>query len=204
MSLDRLPINVFDFGLVVVLVVGVLRGRKHGMSEELMLLLKWACIVVVCGLVYEPAGRYLAESSPFSLLASYLMVYIGTALLILGAFALVKHRLGDKLIGSDVFGRAEYYLGMVSGMVRWTCMLVAALALLNARLFTAQEVKAREKYQNDNYGSTFFPGLQTVQSLVFEKSLSGPWIKENLSFLLIKPTPPENKTFRQKEVTLPN
>ncbi len=203
MSLDQLPINVFDLAVLVILTVGLLRGRKHGMSEELTGLVKWLAIVIGCALVYEPAGQWFASSSPFSLLASFMMVYITLALVILGFFAIAKDRLGGKLVGSDIFGRAEYYLGMGSGMVRVSCILVAFLALLNARYFSPMEVKAMEKYQDDLYGSNYFPTWHTAQAIVFEKSLSGPWIKEHLSFLLIKPTKPENKEYHQKEANLP-
>lgn len=201
--MDNFPVNVFDLIVVALLVVGVLRGRKHGMSEELLSLLKWMTILVVCALVYEPLGKVFAGSSPFSLLSSYLMAYFAAGLLILILFAGIKRALGGKLIGSDIFGNAEYYLGMGSGLVRFTCMLMAVLALLNARYFTPAEVQAREKFQTEVYGSKFFPGLDTVQSMVFERSLSGPWIKHNLGFLLIKPTPPENKEFHQKEFAMP-
>jgi hypothetical protein len=92
---------------------------------------------------------------------------------------------------------------MASGLVRFSCMLLAALALLNARYFSPLEVRAMEKYQNDVYGSNFFPTLQTLQAAVFDKSLSGPWIKHNLGFLLIKPTEPENRELHQKDVDIP-
>jgi hypothetical protein len=92
---------------------------------------------------------------------------------------------------------------MASGLVRFSCILLAALALLNARYFSPTEVKAREKYDNDVYGSSFFPTLHSVQSTVFDRSLTGPWIKENLGFLLIKPTEPEHKEFHQKEFAYP-
>jgi len=203
MSLDKLPINVFDFSLLVILTLGLLRGRKHGMSEELTGLVKWLAIVIGCALVYEPAGQWFASSSPFSLLASFMMVYITVALLILGLFALAKHRIGGKLVGSDIFGRAEYYLGMGSGVVRVSCVLIAFLALLNARYFSPLEVRAMEKYQDDLYGSNYFPTWHTAQAVVFEKSLAGPWIRDHLSFLLIKPTQPEDKQFHQKEANLP-
>ena len=203
MSLDKLPINVFDFSLLVILTLGLLRGRKHGMSEELTGLVKWLAIVIGCALVYEPAGQWFASSSPFSLLASFMMVYITVALLILGLFALAKHRIGGKLVGSDIFGRAEYYLGMGSGVVRVSCVLIAFLALLNARYFSPLEVRAMEKYQDDLYGSNYFPTWHTAQAVVFEKSLAGPWIRDHLSFLLIKPTEPEDKQFHQKEANLP-
>jgi uncharacterized membrane protein required for colicin V production len=75
MSLDNLPFNVFDLVLVAVLVAGIFRGRKHGMSQELMLLLKWLVIVIGCAMVYEPVGQMFSQSTGlFGLLASYLMV----------------------------------------------------------------------------------------------------------------------------------
>jgi len=201
--MEKLPFNVFDFVLVAVLVAGVLRGRKHGMSEELLGLLTWLTILLLCAFTYEPVGRWFAQTSPFSLLSSYLMAYISGALLVLILFASVKRLLGGKLLGSDIFGKAEYYLGMGSGLIRFTCALFAGLALLNARYFSPAEVKAMENFQNEVYGSNFFPSLHTVQSTVFEHSLLGPWIKENLDFLLIKPTAPEAKKFKQKEFEFP-
>jgi len=60
-----------------------------------------------------------------------------------------------------------------------------------------------EKFQDDVYGSNFFPTLHTLQATVFDRSLSGPWIKENLGFLLIKPTEPQNKELHQKEAFIP-
>ncbi len=103
MNLNNLPVNAFDIIVLVVLGLGLFAGRKHGMSEELMNLVKWLSVVIGCSLVYEPVGRWMAQSSPFSLLASFLFVYAATALVILGLFAFVKHHLGGKLVGSDIF-----------------------------------------------------------------------------------------------------
>jgi uncharacterized membrane protein required for colicin V production len=203
MTFSQLPVNMFDLVLLAVLVLGLMRGRRHGMSEELMNLLKWLVVVVGCALSYEPLGVWLAKSSPFSLLFSYMAVYTAAALVILGAFALFKHQLGGKLIGSDIFGRSEYYLGMGSGLVRFACILLAGLAVLNARHFTREEVRAMELFQNDVYGSNFFPTWHTAQEIVFEKSLTGPWIREHLGFLLIHPTVPEDKQIHQKEAQFP-
>jgi uncharacterized membrane protein required for colicin V production len=197
----NLPFNVFDVVLVAILVVGVLRGRKLGMSEELLNLLKWVAVVFVCAFAYEPVGKLFGSS--FSMLSNYVIAYIGIGLLILVGFAGVKRALGGKMIGSDIFGKGEYYLGMVAGLLRFACVLVAALALLNARYFSPDEVKAMENFQNDVYGSNFFPTLHTVQAMVFERSLSGPFIKKNLELLLIKPTAPDNKPFKQKDFQMP-
>jgi uncharacterized membrane protein required for colicin V production len=203
MSLDQLPFNFFDFVLAAVLVMGVLRGRKNGMSEELLSLLMWLTILFLGAIVYEPAGKFLHDTSPFSLLSSYVMVYIASCLLVWGVFLLIKRGLGGKLLGSDLFGKAEYYLGMASGLVRVCCMMLTALALLNARFFSAAEIKSMEAFQNDVYGSNFFPGLHSLQSSVFERSLTGPWIKENLGFFLIKSTEPDTTKFKQKEFQMP-
>ncbi len=200
MNLGALPFNAFDVFLVVVLVLGVLHGRKRGMSGELLNLVKWLAILFVCALAYEPLGALFGQTtSLFSTLSCYLVAYVGAALVVVLLFAAVNRSLGGKLTGSDMFGGAEYYLGMGSGFVRFACILLTGLALLNARYFSPQEVKAEEAFQNDVYGSHYFPTLHTVQSVVFERSLTGPWIKENLSFLLIKPTESESKELHQKE-----
>ena len=135
----------------------------------------------------------------FGRLTCYLLAYVAGALLIFLVFVGVKRVFSGKLVGSDIFGRSEYYLGMGSGLVRASCMLLAALALLNARYFSPTEVRAMEARDIDIYGSDFFPGLHTVQTTVFNQSLTGPWIKENLGFLLIKPTQPENNERHLKE-----
>jgi uncharacterized membrane protein required for colicin V production len=204
MSLDTLPVGAFDFVLVGVLTLGVFRGRKHGMSEELLHLAKWLVIIFACAFAYEPLGKIFASSGRvFSLVTCYLMAYIAGALVILMAFAGIKRALGGKLIGSDIFGASEYYLGMGSGFVRFACMLLAGLALLNARYFSPDEIRDRKNFQDDVYGSNFFPGLQSLQATVFERSLSGPWIRDHLGFFLIKPTAPENKQIKQKEYQFP-
>ena len=202
MSLDKLPFNAFDLALLAILVLGVHRGRRLGMSEELLPLCKWLAILFGCALVYEPVGSLLSQTTGiFSLLFCYLIAYVGVAVVVLLLFAAFKHALGGKLLGSDLFGRGEYYLGMGSGLVRFTCILLAALALLNARYFSPAEVRAMEKFQNDVYGSNFFPTLHNVQAAVFEQSLTGPYIKDYLGFLLIKPTVPEKKELHQKDAT---
>ncbi len=202
MSLDKLPFNWFDVLLVLVLLVGIHRGRKRGMSEELMTLMRWVVLVLVCAFLYQPVGEFIASSGRvFDRLSSYIIAYLALALGVAVVFTLVKRGLGGKLIGSDVFGKAEYYLGMPAGMLRFACILIAVLALLNARFYTMEEIRQDEAYTQDVYGSHFFPSVRSVQDMVFAKSLSGPWIKDKLAFLLIKPTPYQRKEIKQKEWT---
>src|SRR5262249_15901136 len=125
--------------------------------------------------------------------------YIGLAIVVVLLFAAVKRAAGDRFVGGDTFGNAEYFLGMGSGLVRGACIMLVALALLNARFYSAMEVRAMEKFQNDLYGSNFFPTLNTIQTTVFQKSLTGPWIREYLGFLFIKPTAPKEMKIERKE-----
>jgi hypothetical protein len=204
LNLDKLPINLFDLVVLVVLTAGIARGRKHGMSEELIALLQWLCILFGCSAVYEWGGDTLGSfTGVFGRLSRYLMAYVAAALTIVLFFTLIRRGLGGKLLGSDVFGRTEYYLGMASGVVRFCCILLVALALLNARYFSPTEVRAMEKYQDDVYGSNFFPTLHSMQDTVFEKSMCGPFIKKYFGNLLIKPTQPETNEFHQKEFAVP-
>src|SRR5205814_1593027 len=136
------------------------------------------------------------------LFASYIAAYVVIAIVIFSLFALFHRGLGGKLVGSDIFGSSEYYLGMGSGFVRFGCIALAALALLNARYYSPADIRAEEKFQKDMYGSSFFPTLHAIQATVFDRSLSGHWIKDNLGFLLIQPTAPENKEIQRREVKL--
>jgi len=183
-----MPINLFDCFLAAFLITGLVRGRKHGVSEELLRVLKWVSLVFGCALLYRPIGLAVASNGFLDLVSSFVLAYLGVALVILLVFSRIERSLGPKLTGTDAFGRGEYYLGMGSGLVRYGCILMMGLALLNARAFSPREVRARERYQVENYGSTVFPTLNSLQEFVFERSLTGFCIKENLGFLLIKST----------------
>ena len=186
----NLPFNWFDLAVVLMLVVGYTRGKKNGMSQESLAVLKWVALVVVTAIAYEPLGLWAASTLKIGKLFAFLLSYCLVASVILCAFVFINRTLGEKLKGSDTFGKAEFYLAMPAGMLRFSCITLVLLALLNARYYTTAEVKAMNKYQNDNYGSNFFPTLSSVQDDVFMKSFLGKQIKEHMSFLLIKPTAP--------------
>lgn len=191
-----MPFNWFDIAIVLFLGLGIQRGRKHGMSQEIILVLKWLAIVVVGAFFYGVIGDVLSDNTVFTHLSAYLMAYIVIALGITVAFWGITKLAKGKLVGSDVFGSMEYYLGMIAGFVRYACILIFGLALLNARLYSQKEIAADLAFQNDVYGSDFFPKLYTIQDDVFKKSFVGPHIHDELGFLLIKGTYPETKEIR--------
>lgn len=191
MNLNNIPFNWFDALILLMMLLGIARGRKRGLSQELFTMLLWVVLVLGCAVAYMPLGDLLASAIGFSSLTCYVICYLAVAALLSVLFAPIKRALGAKMITADSFGRAEYYVGMPVGMIRFLCILIAMLAILNARLYSTKEIVSRQAYQKEVYGSDFFPGLNSLQQDVFERSFTGPHIKKYLSFLLIKPTAPQ-------------
>jgi uncharacterized membrane protein required for colicin V production len=201
MTLDKMtvPVNWFDLLVVIVILLGINRGRKHGMSEEMMVMLQWLAIVFAGAFLYKPIGDYLADTSPMGHLFWYIAAYVALAIVTKIVFLVFKKATGGKLVGSSIFGGAEYYLGMVAGAIRFLCMLVVALALLNAPYYSVQQIAANTAYQNDMYGSNFFPGIAAVQQQIFKESLIGSLVQQRATFLLIAPTKQEHKGIKRRE-----
>jgi len=187
---SNLAFNWFDVAVLLMLVIGYSRGKKHGMSQESFAVLKWVALVLGCAIAYEPLGLWLADTAHIGKLLSFVLAYVVTAAVITMVFVYLNGAVGEKLKGSDLFGKAEFYLAMPAGMLRFACVVLVLLALLNARFYSTAEVRAMTKFQNDNYGSNFFPTLSSIQDDVFMKSFVGKQVKEHLGFLLIKPTAP--------------
>ena len=76
-------------------------------------------------------------------------------------------------------------------------LVLMALSILNYKTFTPTQVRAMEQYQRNEYGSVVFPTLYSFQKAVFEESLTGSWIKNKLSFLLLEPGNPPAKEPRR-------
>lgn len=199
---DRLAFNWFDLVLVVMLAIGYIRGRKNGMSREVMIAPKWVVMVAVGGLGYTVLGDLLIQQGIIRSVfpghmfkestAAYVSAYLLLALVVAVIFSYVKKKYAEKIAGSSMFGSGEYYLGMLAGMVRYACMLIFFLALLNAPVYSAAEIYQRQAYENKWYGGgvqgyngDFIPSINDIQDGVFKNSLLGPAIKKDLSMLLI-------------------
>ena len=188
LSSTHLPANWFDVVVVLVLGFGLFRGRRNGMSKEILPLFQWLAVVLVSGLFYPLLAPLLARLAGLDSLTGNLLAYVILALAVFLIFSVVKRTLGLRLFGSNLFGGAEYYLGMPSGLIRFACMLIFALAFLNARHYTSAQIEAGNNFQTNTFGSNLFPDLYTVQDQVFNKSFTGPYIRNYLGVLLIEPT----------------
>ena len=201
----KLLLGWFDVILLLVLAFGFWRGRKHGMTLEFLPVSLWLVIVLAAGLGHEPLGDQLIQwgaikaifSHSFyektaAYVSSYLIITLGVCII----FSFIKKYVKPKLEGSNVFGGGEYYLGIASGVIRYFCILLFALALLNAPFYSTGEIQATKEYNNRNFGGglagysgNFFPSVSDVQMSVFRDSFTGPFIREYLSYFLIFSVP---------------
>jgi uncharacterized membrane protein required for colicin V production len=185
MSIGQFTYGWFDLGVAAMLVVGIVRGRSRGMSEELLDVLKWLAIVVVGGMVYRPGGRFVANYTHLAPTVSYVFVYLGVIILLRLFFAWIKHLAGEKLVAGDVFGGGEYYLGMAAGAVRFACYILVGMARLNADYVSPEQMAADARMQQDNFGDISFPTIGRIQQTVFKGSASGELVKTYLGHELI-------------------
>ena len=181
--------NWFDLVVGAVLIVGFFVGRKRGMSLELLTVLQWLSIVFVSALACDPFGRMMSDFSGLNPTLTYITAYLLTAVGVKVLFILFRRMTGEKLVTKAVFGNLEYYLGMGAGVVRFACILLFGLALLNAKQVTKAEIKAQLAHQQDWAGSIYFPPFGTIQQAVFEESMTGRTVKQFLSAQLINVDP---------------
>ncbi|MBU6402165.1 MAG: CvpA family protein, partial [Verrucomicrobia bacterium] len=171
-------VSWFDLVALGMIIVGLVRGRKHGMSQELLMVLQWLLIVVLGAMLYQPVGDFILLTVHVSPVWMYIGVYLTIAVLVKLFFSLVKRSVGEKLVGSDVFGRLEYYLGMLAGAVRFCCILLLVMAVLNAKYVSEADLQREAKTQQEDFGDISFPTFDSLQFEVFHHSLTGQFVKK--------------------------
>lgn len=176
----------FDVVAVVFLTAGVFAGRRRGMSTELLGLVTWLIVVIAGGLLNPLMAQWLTRVSGLGGTFGCLGAYIGFAIILLGLGGLIRYRFGDKLVGSDVFGGYEYYLGMVAGTVRFLCILLFILAIVHAPQYRDSEIQAKIKAQQESLGSVYFPPFGQIQRAVFRQSIAGRFVDQHAPFLLLE------------------
>jgi membrane protein required for colicin V production len=180
-----ISVNWFDFVVLATIAAGVYVGRRRGMSSELLDLIQWLLIIFLGALFCEPFGRALVDLIGFPAVSCFILAYLLIALVIKIGFLLIKRWSGEKLISGDSFGATEYYLGMFAGAVRFGCILLFALALMHAQPVNEEELKTKRKTQIEDLGSIYFPPFGDIQKSIFEESVMGRLVKENMASQLI-------------------
>jgi uncharacterized membrane protein required for colicin V production len=188
---SQLSLNYIDLILVLWLIYGLYRGRKRGMSQELLPMIQWLAIVVAAGLFYKPFSKVILQNAHFELLWSNVLAYVLIGFGVHLVYLWIKYAIGDKLVGSDLFGRGEYYMGMMAGMVRFACMWVALCALLNSRVITKAEMAKTEKAQSEAFSDIRFPTYGSIQHAILFESVSGKFIETKLDSFMIASVAPK-------------
>jgi uncharacterized membrane protein required for colicin V production len=197
--MKNLPFNYVDVIILVLLIVGIFRGRKRGMSEEILTFTQWLIIIFVGGWIYRPGGQLLSQMAPFSMLTCYVIVYVLFAIAVKLIFSQIQRACGEKLLGSNFFGVSEYYLGMLAGMIRFACVILMVMALFNARLITDQERTETARMQSKNFEGISFPTFGSIQQSILFESFTGKQVKEHLDFVLIESTALKATPLRRDE-----
>jgi uncharacterized membrane protein required for colicin V production len=197
LALNNLPVNGFDGAILILLGFGIFRGRKNGMTKEIVPTIQWVCMVAAAGLTYTLLAQVYVKSCGLKSDLAAILSYLSIAMVIFFIFSGIKKVLAPRLAGSNIFGGGEYYLGMPSGMIRYACIAIFVLAFLNAPYYSPAQIAATKAYNQRWYGGgiydgDYLPDVHSVQETVFKKSFSGPYIKDYLGMLLIQ-TGPDSK-----------
>ncbi|MEJ0091496.1 MAG: CvpA family protein [Limisphaerales bacterium] len=206
-SLGDLPFGWFDFLFIALLLFGLYRGRKNGMTKEFIPAFRWVAIIIAAGLGYEMMGDVFHNFFGVTRATSYVLGYLAVAFVVFLLFVPVQGFLTPRLAGSNIFGGSEYYLGIFAGFICYLSIILFFLALMNAPRYSAADIQAQKEYAFNTFGGgqqgftgDYFPTFQQVQAGVFKNSLVGPFIKDHLGVVLIDTAPAggEKKLAKQK------
>jgi len=179
-ALKNLSFTWFDILILGVLALGFIIGRKRGMSGELVDLLMALIMVVVPALFYKDISKLCTEHLRLALPWANLTAYGALQMVIMIIFGIIKSKMGNKVVGADLFGRAEYVLGTLAGVARFACYVLVLFSLIHSSRVSKEEAIAAAKEQEKIYGSSFFPSMSQIQVTIVHDSLVGRFIRNRL------------------------
>lgn len=182
------PVTMFDFVVLIVAIVGLVRGRRRGMSQEVLGLFAWLGFVFGGAYMCHDFGKEVARLTTLSFMWANIATYLATGSVILFAAYMIKTALRDRLAQSDFFSSLEYPLGMLAGIIRYLCMLLVIISVIHAPLITEQDRAKTAKIQSDAFGNIAFPTLGEIQQAIFANSLTGKQLESSMSYVLIPKT----------------
>lgn len=178
----------FDLVFLVIVVSGLLYGRKRGLSVELVPLLHWVTLIIVCGTFSERLGAPIASLIEIQPNVAFVFTYILLGVGVAYAFWHIKKTVAKGLPGSTCFGAAEFPLGAAAAAIRFGCILFVGLALMSAQ-YIPEEDLAEPVYsflRTEDEG----PQPADLHRGVFVRSWSGHWMKHSFGRWLIAAQPP--------------
>lgn len=193
MDLSVITLSWFDLAAVTLIVVGIFHGRKNGMSQELFNTMKWLAMLTISAAIYLPIGELILRFVPIAPIYGYISAYILANVALTAILVTVRKKIKDKMSGSDVFGRAEFPLGMVAGAFQYACMLVMFMAVLNAKYVDEEALERQDARQKKALGENFFPSPGNIHKDVLYGSIAGQTVRDFLSTQLMRQVNPPKK-----------
>ena len=200
MFFNKIPYTWFDVVVILVVFYGISLGRKNGISQEWFPCLKWLVMIVTGALTYRVAGDLLyTQLLPLNLNLGRSICYICVYLAVIFVCKIIFDRIYAALPeawtkGSDFFGKWEYYLGMLGGVLHVSCILLAALAIINCPHYSSEEIVGGEQFQQAWFGTNLFPDFQTFQRSIFKQSFVGNTVLHQADGLLMASYQPTHRS----------
>jgi uncharacterized membrane protein required for colicin V production len=195
--------DYFDIVALDWLILGLFQGRRRGVSRELLPLLQWIAIVIAAGTLYSDLSPLIHQNTYLSVLWSNISAYLLIAAVVHLVYLWFSRMFAVKLVEMNLFGRREYYFGMIAGTARFTCILLFGLALMNSCFAPAMPVAKLAKPKKSLSG-LHFPTYAELEQDVLSNSFSGNWVQSNLKPVLIASAkPPQPKIVPKKNEKAP-
>ncbi len=193
MNLNSITVGWFDVLVIAFLVWGGMIGRKRGMSDELLDVLKWLLILMASAWGYMELASLVYKVGRFDNYWVHVGSYVGIIAVFKTLLTVLKQRVGKKLVGGDVFGKWEFQLGTAAGVLRHFCMVVIFVSLANSKPVSEAKVKQAEAAQKELFGDNFFPSKGRLRLDILYSSATGKMIRTRLPQQIMKPVEPPNK-----------
>lgn len=178
--------NTYDFLFLALIIVGVC-ASKQGLPMELLPLGRWLGIVLLGAFVYLPLAGFIVRMGKMSFGGAAVLAYLILAGIAVAVFIALKTNLQRPLESARFFGKGDHVLGMAAGGVKMLCVVIAVMALLNARHVDEAQMAANAKMQEQNFGTINFDTFGTIQKGVVHESFLGGATARYAPFLLIQP-----------------
>lgn len=178
----------FDLITGVVVISGLLYGRKRGLTLELVPLLHWITLIIVCGTFYAYFGAPIARWIEIQPNEAFVFVYLFLAVVVTYAFWTIKRTIAKGLPGSKCFGEAEFALGAIACAARFLCIQFACVSLVSAQYVAEEDLAEPSYFHLPEEGR--LPSPAAVQRGIFRRSKSGRWLKYHFGQWLIAAQPP--------------
>lgn len=166
-----ISVGWFDPVFLLVLALGVWRGRLNGAAREHFAAGQWLFVAVVGGVMSRALGGLMVKWLGVTFFAAGIFGYVVGGGIVLIVAAVLRTYHADEMLDTAFFGKAEPAAGGVFGALKFFCLLTIALAFVHAR-----------KVADPADPRTFH---ETLHVQIFDRSLAGAALEKAGAFMLI-------------------